>query len=360
MPSEKKPRTAKLQKSRATIVDIAKKAGCTPMTVSRILRGLAGHSEDTTQRVKAIAQTMNYRPSILARSLRTQNSRIIACLTPELPRADYISDLFYSRVMLAVEAELARRGYRTLLVSVSPAESMSSGGLDVVEDGLIQSALAVGPHPEPFIRKLRKQLKSLVTVDCLMNGVSGVASSNRDGGWMAARALWEAGHRTFAAVKHASEDHNYSLRLEGFTDFLRQVAGETFSVQVFCGNAWHEEDRSASDAFLKAKSRASAVFCVNDHLAIDFIKGLQLRGVHVPDNVSVCGYDDTLLAAHFSTPLTTIAVDKTEMGKRAVDLLLSQIQAKADHPPVHIEVPVRLLMRQSVAPVVPPRRSRPS
>lgn len=352
MPPGKKNPAARSSKVRTTIVDIAKVAGCTPMTVSRILRGMNGHSAETCEDVRRIASSMNYRPSLLARGLRTQNSRIVACLTPDLPEVDYISDIFYSRIMMAVEAELARRGYRTLLVSVSPEDARSERGLDVVEEGLVQSAVVVGPQPASFLKMLHKQLKSLVTVDFLLEGISGVASSNREGGWLAARAFWEAGHRSFSAVTHGDADANYSLRLDGFAECLRRTSGESINLPVFSGNVWREDDHSAAEAFCRAKCCATAVFCVNDHLAIDFIKGLRLHGIEVPGEVSVCGYDDILLAAHIPTPLTTIAVDKVEMGKRAVELLLDQLNDNSPKAPMHLEIPVRLLMRQTVAPRV--------
>lgn len=346
-------------KSRPTIRDVAELAKVSDMTVSRILAGKAKHGAATTERVLKAVDVLGYRPNGFARQLRNRNKPIVGVIFTRLPENSATLDLFESKVLGALEAELIRNRIPVLLSSVSVAEIEAGIMPDIVTQGYVDTIVCLFLETPDYVASLKSRTRSLIHIGRTHASVHQVDTDNRGGAQIAARHLFALGHRDIVLVRPKERVTDHIERVEVFVSEFVALAGAEARTRFAESSVWNDDFAdSALDQILTPKL-PDAIFCTNDFLALQVLRGLKLRGFSVPRDVSLMGFDDMELAAFSEPPLTTITVDKLAIGKKAAELALRCLRGDVGAPGTLHTLPVQLLERASVAGKAQPRSVRP-
>lgn len=326
--------------------DVARLAGVSHQTVSRVLNAPAAVRPETRARVEHAIATLGYRPNPAARSLVTRRSRTLGVLTSD-------ATLYGPASMLAgVESGAREAGYYCSVATL-PASSpgpvraaverllaQSVEGLVVIASQQQVSAAVAALPPGPAL---------VVAGGAAVPGVSRVAVEQERGAARVVEHLLALGHETVHHLAGPGSWPEAVGRVRGWRAALR-AAGRR-APRVLAGN-WTPLSgyRAVLDLDLTG---VTALFAANDHMALGVLRALHERGVAVPEEVSVAGFDDTPEAAFFSPPLTTVRPDFQELGARSVELLLAQVRAGA--APSDLTVPAELVVRASTSRPAPSR-----
>lgn len=338
------PRSARRQKG-ATIADVAREAGVSPMTVSRVINGDARVSETRRAAVNAAIRALNYTPNPAARSLAAGRLVRLGLLYAN-PSAAYLSEFLVgaldqcraSHVQLALEK--CEEG-----AEAAAAEALLASGVD----GLIL------PPPlcdsEPVLRVL--QANGTPAVAVATGKPRQEISTVRIDDHAAARSMTEhllgLGHRRIGFIAGHPNQTASAERLEGYRAALA-AAGVAFDPQlVGQGYFTFRSGWAAAERLLDLAAPPSAIFAANDDMAAAVVAVAHRRGLDVPGRLSVCGFDDSAQATNVWPELTTIRQPIADMAREAVALLAAQLQARTKTDPVDRLAPHALIRRESDA-----------
>ncbi|MGI9281754.1 MAG: LacI family DNA-binding transcriptional regulator [Endozoicomonas sp.] len=333
----------------ATIKDVARQAGVSISTVSHVLNGTRFVSEDKAYRVRQAVEALNYKPSAVARSLKTNKTYTIGMLTGSN------ANPFFAEVIHGVEATCYERGYHLVLCNSDDNLDKQASYLQTLEEKRIDGLLVMSAHSDPgFFEMLREHCQwPLVILDCQAPGMEAdvIMEDPEQGGYEATRHLLDNGHRSIACISGPADLSPSSQRLAGYHRALEESG-------IPAENGWIVEGRLTAESGFEAVNRLldgldngqqppSALFVGNDLMAMGVICALQTRGYRIPDDISVIGYDDIELASYTSPPLTTIHQPKAELGRLAADTLITRIENPGQKPEVKT-LRSTLVERQSV------------
>ena len=337
---------------RVTLMDVAQRAGVSRTTASFVMTGRNDMriSADAQERVLKAARELNYRPSLLARSLRTNRSQTIGMLSDGVAADAFAGEMVRGSVTSALLHE------HLLFVA-------ETAGDPALEKRLVHNMLDRGVSgfvlASMYTRKVRVSASlrahPLVLMNCVTRArtVPTVIPDERDAGRAAARALLRRGHTDDIVLVGETPPNIIAAveRLAGITDVLLsqglELAGSIPTLW------WPEPAFAAVSEYLAHGHRPSALICLNDRIAMGAYQACQGAGLTVPEDVSVVSFDDSDLAGWLAPQLTSVAIPHFEMGRRAVEILLSEHRP----PEVHL-VPMTLRERDSIAVPSPRRRGR--
>ena len=330
-------------------IDIAHLAGVSQPTVSRALRGSPLVSPQTRERIQCIARENHYKVDTSASNLRTQHSNTIAILVHEESQAeDWMINPFFLSIIGGITKAAAKRDFDVLLSFQQLSENWVTDYESCNKaEGII--LLGYGSYTD-YIGKLRLlEDAHAITWGPVLRGQPGhfIGCDNRHGGYIATQHLIELGHRHIAFIGVTDDDSpEFSRRFRGFRSAMRQ-AGLEADDNLQIPATWSEQ--SGYEGVSELLDRGldfSAIFCACDHIAIGAIQCLQERGLRVPKDVSVVGFDDLPLVAHLTPALTTVRQDPSQAGEVLVDSLLKLI---AGHPVQPRLIEPTLISRSSTA-----------
>ena len=328
-----------------TISDIAEKLGVAPSTVSRALADSREVSEETRQRVRVLAEQMNYTPNLWARNLARSKTDTIGCVILQfantffIPVIDAVEDIADEHGYSVITSQ-SRRSIELEKKIVHRLQMMQVAGLIItptLED--ISHLLAMKEAGIPVIMVGRTHPQ----FDC-------ISINNYKGGQLAANYFMEHGFREIGAVISGERSNEpEKFRLKGLRETLKlnglNLADEWIMV---VGNNDPEAGMRAAQMWLKLKNKPRAVFCSNDQLAIGLMQGVQASGKKVPEDIAVIGFDDIPLLDHMAVPLTTVAYPKYEMGKIAMQKIIQKLDSFANEKEVeHLFLKPLLIARAS-------------
>ncbi|WP_229674376.1 LacI family DNA-binding transcriptional regulator [Nakamurella endophytica] len=321
--------------------DVARLAGVSQPTVSRALRPDSPVSARTRERVRKAAETLGYVPSELGRSLATRSTRQIAMV------ADLENPL-YPRLVGPLHDAFAAEGFRMVLLAereerLDEVTRLFDGSVD---GAVLTTSQLLSPLPGelqrrgiPFVQLNR--VSELVEADS-------VTADNAAGGRAVAALLAGAGHRTIGAVLGPRETSSARERERGFRAGLR-AAGITLPArQVVRGWFSYAVGYDGLHRLLSAPEPPTAVFCINDIVAVGALNAARERGLAVPGDLTVVGFDDLDIASWPVFDLTTVRIDFAAMARRAAELLLRRL-GSPDAAPVHERFPVEPVLRRTHA-----------
>jgi LacI family transcriptional regulator len=333
-----------------TLRKIAADLGLDRGTVSHILsKDDSRYNSATRKRVRDYAAKIGYRPNAVARAMRTKRTGIIGFLFRQEPGHSLINEHYYARVIEGVESELLDAGYKILLSSVSNAEIASCQLPSIVADGFIEGLIVLGTSDQHWLKQVLRACKKTIIVDESPEGFPAVLSANFDGGRLAAQYLWERGHRSFALITGHRPNLNFETRLHGFQSWIAEKLNTSVQLPIYVGDAWSNGGAVAAGQILAKGERPTSVFCVNDHLAIDAMAEFQNAGYRVPEDISIVGFDDLSISAYTSPPLTTVAVDKRQMGREAAKIIVDCLRKSVPVPVARKELSLSMVERASVS-----------
>ncbi len=326
-----------------TIREVASRAGVSPTTVSHVINNTRFVSADARQRVLDAMAELNYRPNVLARSLRRGETRTLGLILPDS------ANPFFAEIARAIEDTAFRNGYNVILGNSENELTKEQVYVDVLVnkqvDGLI--FVATGDH-SPSLEQLVRDGLPVVVVDRRLSGleVDTVLTDNLQGGLTAIRYLLDLGHRQIACITGPSNLTPSAERVIGYRQALQERSLPVDETLIRKGDFHPHSGYLAVSQLLHSAPRPTAFFICNDMMAIGALRALAEAGLQVPQDCSLVGYDDIELASYITPPLTTIRQDKNAMADAAVQLLLERI-ADPGLPARTRILPTRLVERQS-------------
>ena len=331
-----------------TIADVATRAGVSLATVSRVMNGNLSVDRALAEKVRAAAADLHYSASPLARSLVLGRTSTVAIVVPDLG-----NPTFYG-VLRGLSRAAAREGFHVLIAD--SAESVAEERLLAVEtrrrcDGIVLCAPRMS---DPDLQSLLAELKPVVLVnrDPGDSGAPVVAADYYTALSELLQQLHDHGHRSLAFLAGAPQSASNARRLAAVQDF-EQTHPETV-VQVLPGGVSFAAGHAAGDRILE--SSATGVLAFNDLVAMGLMSSLSERGVRVPEQISVVGFDDIPFARYTTPPLTTASVPATELGEQAWLRLWDLLNDRTAGPPLFLRP--RVEQRGSSGPVPRARSSR--
>jgi DNA-binding LacI/PurR family transcriptional regulator len=324
-----------------TILDVAERAGVSKSLVSLVMRGSPRVSEEKREAVLRAADELRYRPNAVARSLVSQRSFLIGVMLSDLHNP------FFVEVVDGIEAEALSAQYRALFNTGGRTAKGESVAIETLlqlrTDGVI---LASPVLPAREIRNAAATTRVvLVARPSRWPDVDSVANDDRAGARMAVEHLIELGHRVIAHID-GGKGAGATARRAGYRDAMRR---QGFDDDLVVPGAYTEEGGAAGVRLLSRGARPTAIFAANDLAAIGALHTLEEKGLRVPDDISLVGYDNTSLAALGHINLTTIDQPRREMGAMAVRLLLNRLD-KRQTKARHVLVQPSLVVRGTTAP----------
>lgn len=317
---------------RVTMADVGARAGVTARTVSNVLSGNVPVRPATRERVMRAVEELGYRMNTSARGLRTGRTGAITLAIPDLG-IDYFSEL-----ARCVMVESRRHGWTVVVQQTGAVREVELDILAGVDrqhsDGLIFQPHALGPGDE---RLLAGNDRLVVLGDRIWNGpVDHVGMANTEGAEAVVAYLVGRGYRRIAAIgvnPKVSTTSAASLRYAGYVSALQKAGREVLPELVEVAEEWHRRDGAAAMGhLLDLPEPPDAVFCFNDDLAIGALHVAAARGLSVPADVAVAGFDN-VPAAQFSVPaLTTLDPSVPQIAKYAVDLLAARVEGRGNGP----------------------------
>lgn len=327
-----------------TIRDVARKAGVSVATVSRVISD-NGYpvAPQTRTRVRAAASALDYSPNLIARGLKKRASRIIGLIFPD------ITNPFYPAVARGAEDVARQHGYTVILCNTDEERSRESLYLDLLRRLWIDGFLfaTVGRNTR-HLRVLKAHGIPVVMVarDVELPAVDAVFVDSFRGAWLATRHLIGLGHRRIA---HVAGPPNASSGRERRRGYERAMAEAGLAVREHWVIETHfraEEGYRAGQTLLAAPERPSAVFAANDLMAVEVLRAARDAGVRVPEDLAIVGFDDIPLARMVVPALTTVIQPAYQMGALAMERLLRRI-AGQDAGPAKVMLDAELVIRSS-------------
>lgn len=309
-----------------TIKDIAKRVGVSPSVVSRALNNKYGVKESTREKILDAAKEMGYYPNAAARSLVTRKTETIGVMMAD------ISEPYYSQIIKGMQYMAGKTGY-TLLFSNSYERLEHSKILQKMVDAeRVDGMIIVGSNikEKNYIYRLVEKGTPFVLVERKFSDprISCIWVDNVKGGYLGTKYLIDKGH---VCIAHVAGNLDYQValdRLEGYKKALEE-AGLTFTEElVASGNFLWQDGYSAMKEILRYQPLCTAVFTANDTMAYGALQAITERGLSVPHDIAVVGFDNLEFSSVTNPPLTTIEQPRYEMGKEAVKTLLSLLQRK--------------------------------
>lgn len=322
---------------RPSIYDVAKHAGVSHMTVSRVLNDHPNIREATRQRVLDAIDEMNYTRSSIARALATRRAMRIGVLV------DGPVEYGPNSTLRALESAARSAGYAVSAFSISDEDEaqIDTGVVELVTQGV--DALCVIAPRASSLDMLRQQSTGLPTIvvraepDALWHTA---AVNQRLGARLAVEHLITLGHRSIAHLAGPLDWYDARERAQGWRDAL-DAAGLDARPPII--GDWTSDSGYAFGSSFELGD-TTAVFASNDQMGLGVLHGLAERGIRVPDDVSVVGFDDLPDSRHFMPPLTTVKQDFTALGSLVLQLVLAAIEDEEDgaqHDVIHPELIVR-------------------
>lgn len=326
---------------KVTIRHVADRAGVGIATVSRVLNGEGDVAEATRRRVLAACDELRYTRSNLGRSLKTGATGNIGVAIMSR-HAPVILNPFYAVVIGGIEQELQAAGRHLLLSSLRRRGEL----LDLAREGRVDGLLVVGCDiGDDDLDRLRDSGRPVVLIDHSHPGLPSVNTDHYGGGALAARHLLENGCRRLAFVTENLSNPNFRARLEGFRDTVVMAGAELLATGIAAGGDSWDGGYHAMRQVLVGGVVPDGVFAANDPAALSAMRALVEAGLEVPGDVRVVGFDDIHLASQSQPALTTVRVEKLELGRTGARLLLERVNSGA--PLEGALLPAELVVRRS-------------
>jgi len=325
-----------------TISDVAKAAGVSVATVSRVINGIANVSPETTAKVTKAIQELDYRPNLLGRNLRRTKSERILVLLPN------ISNPFYSEIVKGIEDVANRNGYSIMLCNTDSDIKREKKYIKMLKTRLADGAILMAS--EISCEELTELAKEVSMVQCCeyKEGipVSHVSIDNEKAAYKATKHLISLGHRKIAFIGANNQFLSSNLREKGYLRALSDEGIEPNPDYLCYGDYSYKSGLRNMKKLLNLQERPTAVFCVSDVMAIGAIRLAMEENLKIPEDLAVCGFDNIHFSWMFTPSVTTIAQPMYDLGCTAMDALIRIIEGKSSEV-IHYFLEYELIIRES-------------
>lgn len=340
------PGTVRIPLRQPSIKDIARIARVSHPTVSRALQNSPLVNPKTAEKIRKIAREAGYKPSAVARGLVTRRTRTIGLVVTT------VSDPFTCEVVTGIEQTANDHGYCVYLADSNADPEREKKVVQTFAeqrvDGIIVTSSRVGALHLPLLSEM---MVPIVLVNDQHPGsvAHSVLICNEDGTRMLTEHLIGLGHRRIAYIGDQSGYQSDTERMVGYRMALEAAGIPLHKDLVVHGDGKPGAALCAMNSLLDLREPPTAVCCYNDMTALGTMRAIRMRGLRVPEDISVVGFDDLFLAAYTEPPLTTIRQPMRRMGQLAMESLVQLMTGQESVSQIHI--PAEMIVRESTAPV---------
>ncbi len=336
-----------------TIYDVARHCGVSVATVSRIVNNADYPvSSELRARVRASVRELNYKPNLLGRYLKSNRTDEVGIIIPN------ISNFYYPDLIAGINDSLIHSGYNVLLCnSYRNPEYEKKQFLSLLQKQVKGIILATVGDDTSWIGEINTEGVTVVAIEQSLHvPTHRVCFNYYGGGYMAARYLVEMGHREIAFISAPLTYASRRQRLDGFRAGLRESGIELTQNYLRISDSVQEDESSyefnigsrLAEKLMRLDAPPTAIFCINDMMAIGVIRTLQNLRIRVPQDVSVLGFDNMTISKMITPALTTIDQCTREIGSQAIELLKKGFE-NPSAPPETVRFKPKLVERESVA-----------
>lgn len=328
---------------KVTIRDVAREAGVSVATVSRVMNDSGPVSEGARARILEIAGRLRYTPNEAARSLISSRTSTLGVILPDLHGE------FFSEVIRGLDQAAKVNGFHLLVSGSHNDTSETEAALRAMRgrvDGLVVMApgtnagtiVAAIPHGLPVV---------LLNCPACDGRADSIEIDNYGGAYAMVQHLAGDARRRVGVITGNTNNHDAAERLRGYRDALRDLGIEPRPEWEIEGNFTEASGHAAARRFIALRSRPEALFAANDSMAIGALSALRDAGIRVPDDVVLGGFDDIPMAQYTNPPLSSVRVPMGTLGWEAVELLLDAVQQDDRHAASRRKLPTTLVVRGS-------------
>jgi LacI family transcriptional regulator len=343
-------RTSNRTTGTITIMSVAAEAGVSYGTVSRVINGNVHVKPETRQRIQEAMERLGFVVNRQARSLAGGRSSIIGVLVPDLGTG-YIGE-----IMRGIDTELGLAGYDLMLYTTHRTAAKEASYIASLAQGMVDGLLLILPRsPSDYIAALSSRRFPFVLIDHQGTGrdCAAVGATNWQGAYNATEYLINLGHRRIGFITGSMDLGAAQDRLEGYRAALRTNRLSFEPDLVYEGTFFQPDGYTGALRFLDLKNRPTAIFASNDVMAMGAMDAIRERGLQIPEDISVLGFDDIPQAVLVRPALTTVRQPLEKMARAATQMLLDMLEYP-DKKKERFELPTELIVRDSCR---PPRKS---
>ncbi|MCX6137542.1 MAG: LacI family DNA-binding transcriptional regulator [Ignavibacteriales bacterium] len=328
---------------KSTIKDVAREAGVSVATVSRVFNNSSLVIDDTRDKVLGIANQLHFIPNPIARSLSRNRTDAVGLLLPDLHGE------FFSEVIRGVD-QVVQANKKHLLVSSSHNERNEIEAALRMMRGRVDGIIIMSPgiDAETLLQNISKNLP-VVLLNCFVQDTNfdSINIDNYGGAYQSVLHLISHNHRRIAIIKGTENNYDSSLRLKGYRQALVDAGVPTVPELEIDGDFTEAAGAAAAKAISRMQDRPTAVFAANDAMAIGAIAALRELGIRIPDDIAIAGFDDIPIARSIMPGLTSVHTSISELGMLAMNRLMTAIDAKEEHHRQQTIIRTTLVVRES-------------
>jgi len=329
--------------------EVAAMAGVAPITASRAIRGEGYVSEEARARIMDAAAKLNYAPDMVARRMRGEKSRLIGIFV------NNFGSLVLHEITREISHAARARGYDILLFNAERFDLPDRAGTRDMLANLCAGLILPMPNVEDgYLAVLEKRQLPCVFVnfDARDMALPVVGIQNRDGARLAVEHLLSLGHRRIAFIAGSHQTGQSAERQAAYVQALEDAGIEVDPALIVSGLFRQTGGFAATEALLALPQPPTGIFAANDEMAFGAIDAIHSKGLRVPEDISVVGFDDIGTSSHIHPPLTTMRQPLAELSASAVGELMALIEGRGVEAR-KLTLPLQLIVRQSTGPVAP-------
>jgi LacI family transcriptional regulator len=326
-----------------TIKDVAREAGVSIATVSRVFNNVGPVDETTRDRVHHVARQLKYIPNAVGRSLSTKRTDAIGLLLPDL------FGEFFSEVLRGSDQTVQQSRYHLVVSSSHNNKEEIRAALTMMR-GRVDGLVVMSPHIDAHT--LRENLPSslpVVLLNCYIDDDSfdSLNVDNFTGAFDMVQHLLGHGYGRIAIIKGTEQNIDASERLRGYRTAIEQGGGEKAAELEVSGNFSEASGYDAAKQLLRLSTRPRAIFASNDSMAIGALSALRDEGIQVPAEVALTGFDDIPIGSYLTPSLTSVHVGVHQLGILAIETVLQSVREKNGHQKRQVVLKTELSLRES-------------
>lgn len=307
-----------MRKMKYTIKDIAKITGYSVATISRVLSGKEGVSEEKRKEILKIIEQLGYIPNQSARRLRSKETKNILVMIPD------IENYFYNKLIKGIETEVREKGYNIILGDFSDSQEIEEEYYRMMKGQIADGILIVGSMSQPQrIVEVSRQFPMVVISDYFSDELVTVCIDNFKAAYDATMFLYKCGYRRIAKITGKIGAVLSQDRLKGYRIALENLGLEFNERYIKYGDFKYESGYRLAKELLKIFPPPDAIFCSNDEMAIGACDAAKELGFSIPEELGIMGFDDIELSSMVTPKITTVHQPRYEMGKLAAQLLIN-------------------------------------
>lgn len=329
------------------IKDIAKKANVSTATVSRALNNDAKVIPETRDKILKIAEELNYKPNLLARNFVKKTSNIIGLILPD------IADEFFSELIKGIDEVCYENNFFTMVISTHKYRTLEDTLNSLLRSGLLRGIIILIPNFSNEIKNLLSNSKIPVV---LIGGASKninydiISIDNYQGMYdLTKYVIKKCGYSKLAHLSGPHDNDDALIRIEAFKDACKEFKLPSQNYIIVEGDFTRGSGALLGMEIMSLKNAPEIIISANDMMALGCYDAAQKKGISIPDDIAITGFDDIFLSQYLSPSLTTVKVQIEKEGRQAAELLMNKINNyERNKSPIRITIPTELALRNSI------------